>query len=615
MFKKILSVLLVVFIVFMTMPNALASDIEADKLSDELQDALTSTTDELIDVYIALYDIDYGKVKAEAYQATKMSIESFDEKVSLNDVESYLTQKKNIAKKYYEQQNSAFVDSIANEKSTQIIFKSKYSPIIIARMSRFEVKNLQSNKMVSGVSLFQNQEVVNCSDKANSNSGATYVRDNLGKTGNGIKIGMIELGYPLVSTYSSLFNSNKVIRVGNTYLSSIEDNLHATRVAAIMVGQLYNNTYEGIVSDATLYFAQGDTLQSFYEGIEALIDNDIYIINMSAGIIKYADHRNDTVYDNFASWIDHLAFQHDVHFIAAAGNYYDDSGIIRYKIYSPAIGYNVIAVGSFSDNNTLFPNYTPQQSDLSDQVLPSPFMMSYFSCYQDFLTAQKPDIIAAGHFIEYGNIPNSYGGDDISSGTSFAAPQVTGIVAQLVQTTPSLLTNNSKMKALLTATAVYRVKVTQSPSVYDTAESGTSAFFERQGAGVVNARAAVSTSQAGKYADITLSSSAQYYDYYINVPSSYDNLRVSMCWIKKNSISGSHTLNPVVTEQPLANLKLEVYSPGGQLIATSDNLYNNVEIIQFLTANYGSGTYTIRIVNNSYNAGLDGYQYISLSWY
>lgn len=55
----------------------------------------------------------------------------------------------------------------------------------------------------------------------------------------------------------------------------------------------------------------------FYGAINWLVSQGVNVINMSAGI------DGACLYDEFCEYIDLLSIQHDVHFVASAGNYYD----------------------------------------------------------------------------------------------------------------------------------------------------------------------------------------------------------------------------------------------------------------------------------------------------
>lgn len=122
-------------------------------------------------------------------------------------------------------------------------------------------------------------------------------------------------------------------------------------------------------------------------------------------------------------------------------------------------------------------------STLDDQTLkPEYFEMNSDSCYKTYNAQCKPDIVAEGTWVRYGAIE----GD----GTSFAAPQIAGIIAQLCSKYPSLLTKQNTVKAILAASSVYKIP---NDSYYS-----NTFLLNKQGAGVVNSRAAYAVLLGGE---------------------------------------------------------------------------------------------------------------------
>ena len=491
--------------------------------------------------------------------------------------------------------------------------------MMILSANKADIYSLSKNTDVVSMDLFENSQIVPSSSEANINSSAAYMRDTVGATGtytangstNKIKIGQIEAGLPDFSIFASYFDTSDCYSYG-TQSTEQYHMLHATLVAAIMVGKSVTydgNTYEGIVPDAELYSYAITDRSSLYIAVEFLIGNcGVEIINMSANFYDDLGY-----YTSLSQWIDHIAYKHDVHFVITAGN---KSNSPDSYVPTTAMAYNAITVGNYeniytatedtndtnatNDTNNRYTLTSHAPSTLQDQLLNRAyFRINSDSCYKTENGQCKPDISAEGENIGYGALE----GD----GTSFAAPQVAGIVAQLCSKYPSLLTKQNTVKAILAASAVYRVNGEDSYS-----DVG---LLDKQGAGIVNSRAAYAVLLGGKYMDITLPNTTQYYTTTITVPSNYTYLRVAMAWIKKNGASGESC--STVNDQDLANLKLEVFEgtgTNGTPIRTSDASNNNLELVQFPVN--GGGTYTIRITNQSYNnTSIVGSQYISLAWY
>lgn len=525
-------------------------------------------------------------------------------------IKSFISEKRSASAKRYKTSNTAFLNAAKkSNESVNVVFQSSLSPMLILSGNKADIYSVANNADVVSMDLFVNSEIRDASIEANQNSYATYMRDTLGATGtyvsNGstqkIKIGQVESGFPDLDNYSSYFNTANCHINDDVYPNIIKTE-HATFVAAIMVGKAFTyngKTYKGIAPDAELHSSAAFNFLHLYNEVEYLVIGcEVDIINMSAscGI--------PGVYEDISQWIDHIAYRHDVHFVTISGN--TDISPDKY-VTSPGMAYNAITVGNFQNKNAFGDRYVMtshapsilQDQDLDDRY----FKINDTSCYITTNGQCKPDISAEGTDITYGAFTNT--------GTSLAAPQVTGIIAQLCSKYPSLLTKQNTVKAILAASAVYRVDDEYCSNTY---------LLNKQGAGVVNSRAAYAVLLGGKYMDVTIPNTTQYYTKTITLPSNYTYLRVAMAWIKKNDANGDFCAlgdTEANNYQPLANLKLEVFEgtgTSGTRVAYSDASNNNLELLQFVVN--GGGTYTIRITNQSYNnSSITGNQYISLAWY
>lgn len=189
----------------------------------------------------------------------------------------------------------------------------------------------------------------------------------------------------------------------------IDDQDHGTPVAGIIAANKDNG--EGIAGIAQaiellIIKANESGEDTFFDSVlaEAIyyaVDNGADIINMSLG----GSHENQTVQDAIT-----YAYDHDVLVVAAAGN--DGMEDPQY----PAAYDHVIAVSSVDDDG----------------------LLSEFSNYGDYI-----DITAPGGRIVTTGIDDVYYG---VSGTSFAAPQITGVLALIksldeTQTHDAILNN------------------------------------------------------------------------------------------------------------------------------------------------------------------------------
>ncbi len=288
------------------------------------------------------------------------------------------------------------------------------------------------------------------------------------------------------------------------------------------------------------------------------------MINRSAGF-SFSDYISGK-YGIHERWLDHVAVNHSVRFVISAGNkeYDEETGEDLNPndyINRPATAYNAISVGYFNDKNTL------NQGD--DELCAEPLWR------KTGYAPNKPDLIAPENNIKFSRFSISE--------TSAAAPHVTAVVAQLCQRRPALKVKQDGVKAILTAS------INHSDLVYTPADTA----YEKCGAGAVDARSAFYTSDNYRFSTSTFAANSAANSsktYTFNVSSTDERVRVSLCWLKYSSLTGSH--NDVdATDFNLANLDLFVYAPNGTLVGKSDQaLYENTEIVEFdpngVTGNY-----------------------------
>lgn len=570
--------------------------------SELLQYMATISNNDTIDVAVWQHDLDYTLIEELTFEKTGLRKADITDDMDIETVQNYIQTKRQIASTMYQKLNNQYNKEILSKQSgNTVLFQSKYSPMTVLTMKKENVFETAKCASVSSIDYVDNSVLPEiCSSTANSNIGATYLRDtsSINATGSGIKIGMVEMGLPDLTT--GYFTNAKMHLVDDQYTASDEYRQaysnHATFVAAIMVGKSTtygDTTYRGVAPNADLYYGTIGNDIHFYNLIEQFVDLGVNIINHSGGF------KSNGVYSDITKWVDHIAFQHDIHFVAAAGNTTNND----IYILTPGLGFNVITVGNASDGDGSLGNNIVAPSDISNLVL-SGTTLYYKSSYKAVYNGTevyKPDICAYGTNIQFAALEDS--------GTSFASPQVAGIVAQLCQKYSSLLTDNSGVKAILATSAMYKTETNPGTLHNNTI------LYDKMGAGIVNARCAYNIKYAGKVHNATLSPTATTYTFTINVPSSYDYLRLGMTWIKKNSVSGSQHENSTATDAPLADYELEIYygtNTSGTACAFSDAPCTNLEVLQFTPTQYG--TYTVKVTLNN-PADIDTFQYLSFAWY
>lgn len=564
-----------------------------EKIDSELKNKiLSSKNSELISVCVWIEDIDYDAVNRETYEITGVSQESLAiestsimqnainqnqfcplttaqinsptwENASnlieyLNETavqrqrlsekaDAFVTAKRSISRDEYAKNNGSFVNEFLT--NSVVLYESKYAPLIMCKMSIGDIKKVQKSTRVTRISAmdeygFEDLGGLEISVPAIRGD---YVKSQ-GYLGAYVKIGQIETRVPDVDS-SVLANANIVVRS-----DVIESNDHATLVADIIVGNDGMAPAATLYSTSVKYYASTDSFDTSavvdiaaeYENIEWLISQGVTIINRSMGHTP-----TNNTYSNFCKWIDHVVDQHNVTFVQAVGN----DGQYGYKsIHS----YNAIIVGGIDDNGTI---------DTSDDSY-----FSYTSCNPSDI--RKMDVVApaAGFSISETNV----------SGTSFAAPHVTGTIAQMMCAVPDMKLRPDAIKAALMASCDRKT----------VSGDSTSVITDKEGAGVINALNAVNSlsriSLQGTYysnsgSDITFT--------FYPLTTGYKNIAVS--WLITTATSGDN--HSSVTVQTLSQYSLEVVDPYGNTVGGAVISADGNSSIYFRFNATSTAAYTIKV--------------------
>jgi serine protease AprX len=324
-------------------------------------------------------------------------------------------------------------------------------------------------------------------ERTGATIGATWVRENLGLDGAGVGVAIIDSG--VTSGHDDL-GSGRVVHFADFVdvqpLASDEYG-HGTHVAGIIAGSGYdsNGARRGVAPAANLvvlkvldgdgYGYISNVIAALDYAVEHRAQFNIRVINLSVAAGVYESYNTDPL-----SLAAKRAVRAGVVVVTAAGNLGRNAQrAIQYGgITAPGNAPWVLTVGASSHNGTV------NRSDDS--------MAAFSSRGPSFIDyAAKPDLVAPGVGIEsladatstlfathpaarlWGTLDTATQPYLSLSGTSMAAPVVTGTVALMMQANPALTPN--LVKAILQYTAEHK-------SRYDDLT---------QGAGFLNARGAV----------------------------------------------------------------------------------------------------------------------------
>lgn len=611
------------------------------KISLELQnelDDVANNTDE--DVYVSLWlsDVDnekredlivkeIRKAEVDGRLITNYTNNSFKLSNSLDSTNIDLSQqsqtllsiKRDVERSLHSQNNTEILNQLSSNYNIEpeVLFVSNYAPLIILNMNRDEILSVASSNCVEylceyeprttpdGLVLDNNTNISNESSisltnessnstlypygvwQANTNIGV--VRDVMGYTGSGIKIGLLENSPPdfdnndidpgvsekLYEQFAYHLNNDLLhFPVDDEYIYT-EHYGHANYVLSILSG--FTDDYEGIAPLAEIYceaFRVNGT--TYFPGIENLIDSGVNVINAS---IHWG---TNTGYDTIAKYLDYIVSNTDVTFCVAAGN--NPNADTIGSVNNAASAYDVITVGNIDDKNTI--NRTDDTRNWDSM---------YYSTEN---SVYKPDVCAPGAraatYIETEVLED----DRANGGTSASCPIVTGICAQLMQAYPVLKSNPMLVKSVIMSSAY---ELDSMSDIYSTSNSVMPALTRECGPGVVDAYKAYSVIENNNYK--TFSGYQMSFNYAVDVLQRdiSNNKDIFLClnWLQWNVIDYNDEYYDVEDFQHT----LSLYDPNGTLVAVSDYQYDKKQFIRYKPTQ--SGRYTVRITR-SYT-GAPGY--------
>lgn len=232
-------------------------------------------------------------------------------------------------------------------------------------------------------------------------------------------------------------------------------------------------------------------------------------------------------------------------------------------VTSPGLAYNVVTVGNVDTRRT---------TGRGDDVMGG--CSSFGDPTSTVGDREKPEVAAPGQNMNSTTTGWPWTGG-VGSGTSFAAPLVTGTAGLLIDRQPILGTWPERVKAILMASAIHNVE-------------GAARLSDRDGAGMISAsradevaRGANGTSGGRFY---SCASEPQLLDLGSVGVAAGTRVRAAIAW-------DADTADSQYANRPSADLDLRVVGPTSTAFSSSwDNAY---EIVDFTAPS--TGTYTIRV--------------------
>ena len=476
-------------------------------------------------------------------------------KLEAQRVDTYIDELRTVQKDMLRQKNQSIFSRLGLSENS-IIKSELQAPVYIVNIAKSDIERLAKNPKVTSI-LYYKDEVLAPEDEYDDTfsplntiprvmaaSNLSRIRTETGLTGSGVKLGLVDEG--------KVQPNDEIDASRITYVEPSKSgyHLHSTNVARIAAGT------EGVAAGASIYSSSSeyDSSTDAYYGeqyvkcLVGLSNAGVKVANMSMGI---KTERTES-YTALEVYTDYFVSQNKLLVVKSAGNEHD-------AVTSPGMAYNVITTGGFFNQGT---------TDQSDDVV---FRNSNYykgsGCF-------KPDFIADQSYA-YHWVLN----DDVT-GTSYAAPFVTGTIALLYELRPSLAAQPEAVKAILMASCHRKV----TPSSGDPAENMASGLTARQGAGAIDPYKAIAIAGSRHYGVRTLGSTTERDRIRINQPAyGSAGLNISLAW----------SVNPANRSTPASKTDLCLWvTNNGRSVGDSYKSDSSTEMV-YITPSSTNSNYTI----------------------
>jgi len=393
--------------------------------------------------------------------------------------------------------------------------------------------------------------------------------DGLSFNGSGIKVSVIDTAIRQFHTDmpsgTKIINQVTCSNTGCVNGVSAPTDPHGTRVAGIIGGLgIIDPNLRGIATGSLLLNAVHSTggfnATSFGHALDWSLQNGAKVINVSQGFPIDLACGGDVENLMVDETVDEGALV-----VKSAGNRGPFSGTIT----DPGCSYNVITVGNIDDNGT-----TTRTDDIIH------VSSSRGPTYDGRL---KPEIVAPGEAINSTDLFVNYS-DDLS-GTSFAAPHVSGTAALVLQAHPEY--SPLEVKAALLLGAEWKASVPINASAYETGNSAD-VTLNTFGFGYLNASNTLAFTNTGKNIihDVIAENQIKKYSFSANQG---EQVKVILSWLKHTVGNATAPVNATSS-----NLDFNITrSDNGAIVASSTSMKQNNEFAVFNAPVTGNYTITV----------------------
>lgn len=473
----------------------------------------------------------------------------------------------------------------AEAQGWTVVYQSEEAPVVILEVPGGKLKALEARGDVEAVYLSrQYRPELDISTEAIGVKGTEAATQTQGVwlrgfTGAGVKIAVVE--------GNSIYFDHSYIPDG-TYCNpgTVVVDSHPTGAAGIIAST--HPTYRGVAYGAPPLL--NGNLTNGTDG--ELMKCTDWAINQGAKVINYSfgEDATDPYFKGSDRYVDYVIRNRGVTIVKSAGNSpsTNNPGTCfspNFWVTSPGKGYNVLTVGAYNDVNTV-PN--------TDDV------MHATSCWGNPASPhgdrQKPEVVAPGYLI-YTTTTGSPTSFRNETGTSFAAPHVTGCVALLMQYNTALQGWPEAVRAVLMASALTNIE-------------GDKRLSEQDGAGGIECAYAhdILRATGGGEQHMPVGAGNLPMDFTFSTAAGR-TVRAVIAWDSTTAAPVSSTTPPASDPVLNADIDLQIFY-NGTLVTGSYSYDNSYEIVEF-TAPY-TGTYTARV----YATRFDGpSEYLAFAWW